>query len=451
MRMISNYRMALLQTVDFICIVAALLVCGALMLPPELFVFDDYTGASLFTLFFYLLFFYILDAYSVGKEDFRDTFGRVMAACLLGIICSATASYTFDHWRFERNMLAALFAVSAALCLAWRAAYFRRAPHLTPPSRVLLIGVDRAGNVRRLLAEDLPRAEIIGYVGEGDVDPDAGPCLGPPFKALETARKYGVSMLVLLPDAPIDDDIARELLMAKLRGTMVVDIRSFYEHVAHRLPITQINDEWLLAGDGFSLNTRGALRRLKRALDMLIASLLLVPAAPIMLLTALIVRLESPGPVIYTQKRVGLHEKEFTVYKFRSMRQDAEKNGAVWAGADDARATRFGRLIRKVRIDELPQIWNVLKGDMSFIGPRPERMEFVRRLEEKIPYYALRHTVKPGLTGWAQVCYPYGASEEDARCKLEYDLYYIKNMSVLLDIKIILKTIGVVLFPKGAR
>lgn len=449
--MISNYRMALLQGVDLFCIVAALLVCGELVLPPELFVLDDYTGASLYTLFFYLMFFYILDAYSVAEEDFRDTVGRVMVSCLLGIVFSATASYTFDHWRFDREMLAALFLLSATLCLGWRAFYYWQAPRLTHPMRVLLIGVDRAGKVRQLLADGLPRAEIVGYVGEGDVDPDAGPCLGPPFLALDVAREHGATMLVLLPDAPIDDDIAHDLLLAKLRGVMVVDIRSFYEHVVHRLPVLQINDEWLLLNDGFTLNTRGSLRRLKRALDVLIGLALLIPAAPIMLLAAVIIRLESPGPVIYTQKRVGLHEKEFTVYKFRSMCQDAEKDGAVWARQNDARVTRFGKFIRKVRIDELPQIWNVLRGDMSFIGPRPERMEFVRQLEGKIPYYALRHTVKPGLTGWAQVCYPYGASEEDARHKLEYDLYYIKNMSILLDIKIILKTIGVVLFPKGAR
>ena len=148
---------------------------------------------------------------------------------------------------------------------------------------------------------------------------------------------------------------------------------------------------------------------------------------------------------------MGLYEKEFTVYKFRSMRTDAEKNGAVWAAANDARVTRVGKFIRKVRIDELPQIWNIIKGNMSFIGPRPERMTFVKQLKEHIPYYSLRHTVKPGLTGWAQVCYPYGANEEDARHKLEYDLFYVKNISILLDIHIIFTTVGVVLFPKGAR
>lgn len=449
--MISTYRMAMLQLLDLVCILLALSITGFLTVESDLSIFHDYTGATLFTIFFYMLFFYILDAYSVGNEDFKESVGRVLVACLLGIISSATASYAFQHWRFDRETVAMLFLLSLAFSIGWRWIYHLNAARLTHPLRILLVGVDRAGKVRQLLAEGLPKAEILGYVGERDQGPDAGPCLGPPFMALDIAKDKHATMILLLPDAPIDDDIARELLEAKLRGSMVVDIRSFYEHVVHRLPISQINDEWLLQTEGFSLNTRGSLRRLKRALDVLISLLLLIPAAPIMLLTALIVRLESPGPVIYKQDRVGLFEKEFTVYKFRSMRADAEKNGAVWASAQDSRVTKFGKFIRKVRIDELPQIWNILKGDMSFIGPRPERMAFVTTLKETIPYYSLRHTVKPGLTGWAQVCYPYGASEEDARRKLEYDLYYIKNMSILLDINIVFKTVGVVLFPKGAR
>ena len=449
--MISTYRMALLQTLDLVCILLALSISGFLTVESDLSIFHDYTGATLFTIFFYMLFFYILDAYSVGNEDFKETIGRVLVACLLGIISSATASYAFQHWRFDRETVALLFVLSLGLSLGWRWIYRLNAEKLTHPLRILLVGVDRAGKVRQLLAEGLPKAEIIGYVGERDQGPDAGPCLGAPFMALDIAKEKQATMILLLPDAPIDDDIARDLLEAKLRGSMVVDIRSFYEHVVQRLPLSQINDEWLLQTEGFSLNTRGSLRRLKRALDVLISLLLLIPATPIMLITAIIVRLESPGPVIYKQDRVGLFEKEFTVYKFRSMRADAEKNGAVWASAHDARVTKFGKFIRKVRIDELPQIWNILKGDMSFIGPRPERMAFVTKLKETIPYYSLRHTVKPGLTGWAQVCYPYGASEDDARRKLEYDLYYINNMSILLDINIVFKTVGVVLFPKGAR
>ena len=449
--MISTYRMALLQTLDLVCILLALSISGFLTVESDLSIFHDYTGATLFTIFFYMLFFYILDAYSVGNEDFKETIGRVLVACLLGIISSATASYAFQHWRFDRETVALLFVLSLCFSLGWRWIYRLNAERLTHPLRILLVGVDRAGKVRQLLAEGLPKAEILGYVGERDQGPDAGPCLGAPFMALDIAKEKQATMILLLPDAPIDDDIAHDLLEAKLRGSMVVDIRSFYEHVVQRLPLSQINDEWLLQTEGFSLNTRGSLRRLKRALDVLISLLLLIPAAPIMLITAIIVRLESPGPVIYKQDRVGLFEKEFTVYKFRSMRADAEKNGAVWASAKDTRVTKFGKFIRKVRIDELPQIWNILKGDMSFIGPRPERMAFVTKLKETIPYYSLRHTVKPGLTGWAQVCYPYGASEEDARRKLEYDLYYIKNMSILLDINIVFKAVGVVLFPKGAR
>ncbi|MDO5536819.1 MAG: sugar transferase [Desulfovibrionaceae bacterium] len=449
--MISNYRRALLQTIDFFCIIIALVACQLTTIAPDLIIFDDYTGACLFTVFFYLLFFYILDGYNVGNEDFKETIGRISVSCVLGIISSAVASYAFQHWRFDRGTLCLLFLVSCLLCLFWRYIYYRNKDKVTHPLRILLVGVDRAGKVRQLLNEGLPQARIIGYVGEPDMFPEAGPCLGAPFDVLEAAKKNGATMILLLPDAPIDDDIAHALLEAKLHGAMVVDIRSFYEHVVKSLPISQITEEWLLQNEGFNLNTRGSLRRLKRALDVLISLTLLIPAAPVMLLTAIAIRLESPGPVIYKQDRVGLFEKEFTVYKFRSMRTDAEKNGAVWAKQHDDRVTRVGRFIRKVRIDELPQIWNILKGDMSFIGPRPERMTFVENLKKEIPYYSLRHTVKPGLTGWAQVCYPYGASVEDSLHKLEYDLYYIKNISILLDITIILKTVGVVLFPKGAR
>ncbi|MDX9841720.1 MAG: sugar transferase, partial [Desulfobulbus sp.] len=167
--------------------------------------------------------------------------------------------------------------------------------------------------------------------------------------------------------------------------------------------------------------------------------------------TALLIKLESPGPVFYLQERVGERGKVFSIIKFRSMRQDAEKNGAVWASTDDCRVTRVGNFIRKVRIDEIPQMWNVILGQMSFVGPRPERPVFVEQLVEKLPYYSLRHTAKPGITGWAQVCYPYGASEEDALRKLEYDLYYIKHQSVFLDLLIIFRTAKTILFRKGSR
>jgi exopolysaccharide biosynthesis polyprenyl glycosylphosphotransferase len=189
--------------------------------------------------------------------------------------------------------------------------------------------------------------------------------------------------------------------------------------------------------------------KIKRIFDIVTALLIGIMTAPIMLVAALIVRLESPGPVIYRQDRVGEHGKEFAVLKFRSMRNDAEKNGAQWAQVNDPRITKFGNFMRKTRIDELPQLLNVLKGEMSFIGPRPERMVFIEELEKQIPHYNLRHLIKPGLTGWAQVMYPYGASVEDAKRKLEYDLHYIKRQSFYMDMVIMFKTLKTVLFGKG--
>ena len=392
----------------------------------------------------------VLDAYNVGAEDFKDTTGRVLIAFFLGAIASASAFYAFQHWRFDRRTLLLLFSLCLLFCLGWRALYYKHIGRFVHKARILLIGTDRAGKVRQTISESLTDADIVGYVGDCDNDREI-PYLGTPMQVEEIAKQQNVTMIVLLPDAPIDEDIATELLHAKLHGQMIVDVRSFCEHMVHRLPVSQISSEWLLTEEGFSLNTRGSLRRLKRAFDLFATLGLLICTSPIMLLTAIAIRVESPGPVIYRQRRVGLFGQDFTVYKFRSMRTDAEKNGAVWAMKSDPRVTKVGKIIRKTRIDELPQLWNVLKGEMSLIGPRPERPEFVKELEKEIPFYSLRHAVKPGVTGWAQVCYPYGSSVEDSRRKLEYDLYYAKNMSILLDVRIILKTIGVVLFPKGAR
>lgn len=447
----DNIRNSLFRLLDALCILIALYVVGETMLPDEYSVLVDYTGASFFTTFFFLLSFYVLDCYSVGEEDFRDSVARVGVASVLGVIATGFTFYSFESWRFDRSTFVLLLVLVVALCLAWRVVWHRIGKRFVTRQRVVLVGVDRAGKVRSLLAQSMPHAEILGYVGEGGMEADAGPCLGPSYDPLGVARAHDATMLIMLPDAPLDEDIARELLRAKLGGLMVVDIRTLYEHVVGRIPVSLIRDEWLLMEDGFNLNTQGSMQRLKRVFDVLTSFVLLILTLPVMAIAAMVIRLESPGPVIYKQKRVGLHEKEFTVLKFRSMTVDAEKHGAVWAQKGDTRVTKVGKFIRKVRIDELPQLWNVLRGDMSLIGPRPERMEFVRELEKVIPYFYVRHTVKPGVTGWAQVCYPYGASVEDARYKLEYDLYYIKNMSPLLDLKIVLKTVGVILFPKGAR
>jgi sugar transferase (PEP-CTERM system associated) len=241
-----------------------------------------------------------------------------------------------------------------------------------------------------------------------------------------------------------------ELLECKLRGIQVVDALDFWEREAGVVEVAGSAGVWLALSEGLIL--RPARRRTKRLIDVAIASAFLVFVAPLCALVALAIRLDSPGPVFYRQERVGLNGAIFKAWKFRSMRQDAERDGAPrWADSRDDRVTRVGRFIRKVRIDEIPQVLNVLAGEMSFIGPRPERPFFVEQLRLQIPYYDLRHRVPPGITGWAQVNYPYGATVEDARRKLAYDLYYLKRNDLVLDFVILLKTVHVVLFAQGAR
>jgi len=226
-------------------------------------------------------------------------------------------------------------------------------------------------------------------------------------------------------------------------------MRSVFVRELGKIDITLLQPSWMLFSDGFKYSQRRNMA--KRVFDLVLASAFFLVLWPFMLLTAIAVRLESPGNILYHQVRVGLNGKTFRIYKFRSMRQDAEKNGAVWAQKNDARVTKVGAFIRNTRLDELPQLYNVLAGQMSFVGPRPERPEFVSELTEQIPFYDTRHKVKPGLMGWAQLKYPYGASVEDAKNKLQYDLYYTKNHSFLMDMLIMIQTVEIILLGKGVH
>jgi len=240
-----------------------------------------------------------------------------------------------------------------------------------------------------------------------------------------------------------------QLLHCKVEGINVVDYQTFWERENGRIDIEALQPSWLIYSDGFRISPFNDF--MKRSFDILVACGLLLFTLPVMLITALAVRFESPGPVLYRQERVGRGGDSITLLKFRSMRDDAERHGIQWAANSDPRVTRVGKFIRKVRIDELPQLFNVLRGDMSFVGPRPERPFFVNQLAKAIPFYGERHSVKPGITGWAQVNYPYGASIEDAKQKLAYDLYYVKNRTLFLDFVILVHTVRVILFSEGAR
>jgi sugar transferase (PEP-CTERM system associated) len=240
-----------------------------------------------------------------------------------------------------------------------------------------------------------------------------------------------------------------ELLNCKLAGVKITTGIEFYEELTGKVLVNNVNPDWLIYSDGFQKDKITLLA--KRLMDFSVSLVGLILALPIVAISALIIKLESPGPVLYSQERTGEEGKTFWIYKFRSMCCDAEKSGPVWAQENDCRVTRFGAFIRKTRIDEIPQLWNILKGEMSFVGPRPERPFFVEQLKKKLPYYSLRNNVRPGLTGWAQISYPYGSSEEDALHKLEYDLYYIKNLCFRMDVLIAIQTIKIILFQKGSR
>ena len=446
-------RLAVFLFLDLACILLALYLGSPLTIESGLSIIHDYTGASTFTTCMFLLSYYTLDCYALDKAGDRDLLSRVVIATILGTMLTGFVFFISETWRFPRLLYILQFVITLGLTLSWRVAYIGIFRRFAGKRKILLFGADRERKVAALLAEHLPEAEIVGYVGEACPESESSaPCLGSLADAVDIAKQHEANMILLLPAAELTGPLAHTLLRARLEQRVQVEtVGALMEELTMRTPVEHINDEWLLLEDGFNLNTYKLTRRLKRTMDIVLAVGLLLTLWPFMLATAIAVRLDSPGPVIYSQRRVGLKNKDFTVYKFRSMRLDAEKDGAVWAAKNDPRVTKVGGFIRKVRLDELPQLVNVLKGDMSFVGPRPERPEFVAALSEKIPYYYIRHTVKPGITGWAQVSYPYGASVEDSRMKLEYDLYYIKRMSLFFDFKVFLRTVGVILFPSGSR
>lgn len=272
--------------------------------------------------------------------------------------------------------------------------------------------------------------------------------LGKEILELYNTKKFDV--LVDFTDKLLrDPKITEKLLQYKLEGLQYYNYLEFYETYENKLPISHLSPKWFLENTGFEIYHNNFNLKAKRLLDLLFALLIGIFAAPVIVLAAIIVKLESKGPIFFIQERIGEGNKKFNIVKFRSMTTDAEKDGPQWASKNDNRVTKFGKIMRATRIDELPQLWNVLRGEMSFVGPRPEREYFIQQLEKEIPYYNLRHTVKPGLTGWAQVMYPYGASVEDAYRKLQYDLYYIKHHSIPFDVKVLLKTVTIVIFGKG--
>ena len=347
------------------------------------------------------------------------------------------------------------FAIFLTSILAWRLVFNHFTRLRSFGERVLIVGTDTTAQTiaRQIRAQDDFGYEIVGFIDE-----DASRVMqaigewrvvGTPDDLERVVARFDVDRLIVGMTDRRGRLPVRALLRSKLRGIRVEDVNTVYERLTGKLLVEDLRPSWLIFSDDYCASRWT--RRSKRVFDVLLALVGLVLSTPFMILTAIAVWLESSGPILYRQDRVGENGRIFTLNKFRSMRKDAENGTPVWARAEDDRVTRVGRFIRKTRLDELPQFWNVVRGDMSFVGPRPERPFFVNQLAEQVPFYEQRHAVKPGLTGWAQVKYRYGASFEDSLEKLRYDLYYVKHLSIPFDLTILFDTVKVVLFAKGAR
>jgi sugar transferase (PEP-CTERM system associated) len=386
-------------------------------------------------------------------RSMRFATARLLVAVSLGIIALTFIDFLLPERNFWRSTLLYAMGLSIVLLVLNRllvggilgASAFRR--------RVLVLGSGhRAQRLRELNLRPEAGFAIVGYIEMNEGTKTVEEAI--PRAAIHDLNRFvenlGVSEVVLALEERRNALPLKDLLRVKTAGVHVNDFSSFVERETGRVDLDTVNPSWLIFSDGFS-SGRAVSSVAKRVFDVIASSIVLAITFPLILLFALLVKLDSKGPAFFRQQRIGLFGEPFELIKLRSMRSDAEAQGAKWAEADDPRITRIGKFIRKVRIDELPQAWSVLKGEMSFVGPRPEVPKFVEDLEDKLPYYAERHMVKPGITGWAQINYPYGASIEDSRHKLEYDLYYAKNYTPFLDLLILLQTLRVVLWPEGAR
>ena len=365
----------------------------------------------------------------------------------------------FPHAIIGKGVFLISVGIVMIIIVGWRYGYAMILNRGLFNQKIIVLG---DGALRNNIIDEITGKIDCGYTisaivqGSGDnngTDPTYGPILHHQkgFSGLcQLAKQLGVEKIVVALKEKRGAFPVEELLACKVNGFEVLDGISFYEMLTGKLLVNHINPSWLIFSEGFQKSRPR--RFFKRVIDLTLSAAMMVLLFPILLLLALWIKIDSRGPVIFSQERVGENRKNYRIHKFRSMVEDAEKkSGPRWATDNDERITRAGRIIRKTRLDELPQLWNVLKGNMSFVGPRPEREFFVKQLEAQIPYYGERFTVKPGITGWAQVSYGYGASVEDAVEKLNYDLYYIKNMSIFVDLMIVLRTVKIVLFGKGAR
>ena len=389
-----------------------------------------------------------------ATQSIRFAAARLIVAISLGVIFLALIFFLVPALTFWRSNLFFAMLVAMILLIGVRILLGKTLGGQAFKRRIVVLGAGPRAQRLKVLAQR-PGAGfvVVGYVSMSEANRVIPEAISRDaiYNLADHVVLLNASEVVLALEERRNALPLKDLLRIKTTGVHVNEISTFLERETGRVDLDSVNPSWLIFSDGFS-SGRMFSSAFKRLFDIGASLLLLVLALPLILIAAIAVKLDTKGPAFYRQRRVGLYNQGFDIVKLRSMRIDAEIAGnAVWAEKNDPRITRIGRIIRMIRVDELPQCWSVLKGEMSFVGPRPERPQFVEDLETQLPYYAERHMVKPGITGWAQINYPYGASIEDSRQKLEYDLYYAKNYSPFLDLLILLQTIRVVIWPEGAR
>ena len=398
----------------------------------------------------YVFCFYVFDQYNI-----RTRFSSNRSILLyLGSLVSVTLIITAIFYAFPFNIGRGIFFLSlvftSVFSFVWRNIYLSVFSLAFPKRSVLLIngrGEEKELSKRLKESHDY---EIIGVLSDHSQEPEARfPYLGEISDLPDVINNHRIDDIVTTLEPTSRDDLIHGLVMGKVKGISIYDFPTFYEILEEKLPVLKVNERWFLYSSGFDRLSDRLYRRFKRFLDFVISLGLLLISLPFGLIILIAIKIDSKGPVFYVQERLGKNEKPFRLLKFRTMKKNAENKEPKWAEVNDKRVTRVGRILRKTRLDELPQLINIFKGDMSVIGPRPEREFFIRKLEEEIPFYSLRFSVNPGLTGWAQVNYRYASSKEDALEKLKYELYYIKNMSFFLDIRILLRTVRIILFGMG--
>lgn len=452
-----NRRLILLMANDIV--LAFLSIISAYMIRFQSFpATDDVMDMGMVKLLLYvtvlMLVSFFAEIYRYSRDSTNvETAARIILSLGISFLILSTIYFSAPFFMFGRGVLAIAILFFGVFQFLFHASYRFCGRFKRFAKRVLIVGTGPlAGQMGEIIPCNGGNYILSGYVNCSNepIHVPVGSILENDGELYETVRRENADKIVVSLSERRGVLPLQEIMACKLSGIEVVDAPSFYENMTGKLLLENITPSWFIFSDGFRITA--PIRFIKRVNDVVLSAAGIILVLPFFPLFALAIKLDSPGPIFFRQVRVGEREKNFLLYKFRTMRVDAESaTGAVWAQEKDPRVTRVGNFFRKSRIDEIPQLFNVLKGDMSLVGPRPERPEFIEQLKKVIPYYSERHFVKPGVTGWAQVRYPYGASVEDALEKLRYDLYYIKNLSITFDIMIILETIKVVLFRRGGR